>query len=197
MSVFLLAFGHDQYYCNDLIWRFIRYLNKRNFVVIRLSRAMMFGLLVLSLCHLGLLEVVAQSSPAGPADRAAGEQTVDKTQKKVRPVFRTITSVEAQQMLKERSDLVFIDVRTPQEREQARIDGSQLIGVGDVMRGKLDVPKDKPVLLVCAVGGRSWVAGKALAAMGYLEVYNLDGGIEAWYRAGLPVEFGAEAISGK
>ena len=118
-----------------------------------------------------------------------------KTEKKSSSVFRTIKSPEAYELLKVKSDLVFLDVRTPQERNQARIEGSKLVEIGNVMRGKLSVPKDRPLLLVCAVGGRSWVAGKTLSAMGYQEVYNLDGGIEAWYRAGFPVELGPERKS--
>jgi rhodanese-related sulfurtransferase len=166
-------------------------------VIIRCNRAVLMGLLVWSLIAIKQPPVNAQSPPSILPEISISEQTSKKSQQKIKPIFRTITSLEAQQMLQERSDLVFIDVRTPQERAQARIAGSQLVAVGDVMRGKFDVPKDKPVLLVCAVGGRSWVAGKALAAMGYDEVYNMEGGIEAWYRAGLPLELGPEANSGK
>jgi len=168
-----------------------------NDVIIRCNRAVLMGLLVCSLIAIKQPPADAQSPPSVSPEKTRVEQTTKKPQQKIKPIFRTITSLEAQQMLMDRSDLVFIDVRTPQERAQTRIAGSQLVAVGDVMRGKLDVPKDKPVLLVCAVGGRSWVAGKALAAMGYDEVYNMEGGIEAWYRAGLPVEIGPEANSGK
>jgi len=60
------------------------------------------------------------------------------------------------------------------------------------MRGRLDVPKEQPILVVCAIGGRSYIVSKTLLAMGHHEVYNLDGGIESWWRAGLPVETGSE-----
>jgi len=106
--------------------------------------------------------------------------------------FRTISGVEAQSMINQRKDLLVLDVRTPQERHQVRLADSQLIPIGDVMRGRLAVPKEQPILVVCAVGGRSYVASRALLAMGHHEVYNLEGGIDAWRRAQLPVETGPE-----
>ena len=106
--------------------------------------------------------------------------------------FKSISGVEAQGLIQQKKDLLVIDVRTPQERRQVRLPDSLFIPIGDVMRGRLAVPKEQPLLVVCAVGGRSYVVGKALLAMGHQEIYNLDGGIEAWRRARLPVETGPE-----
>ena len=107
-------------------------------------------------------------------------------------IFRSIKGKEAQSLMETKDDLLVIDVRTPQERKQVRLAGSQLVPIGDVMRGRLKVPKEQPLLVICAVGGRSYIVSKTLIAMGHREIYNLDGGIEAWWRAGLPVETGAE-----
>ncbi len=107
--------------------------------------------------------------------------------------FRSISGLEAQSLIDQKEELLVLDVRTPQERSQVRISDSQLVPIGDVMRGRLAVPKEQPILVVCAVGGRSYVVGKALLAMGHQEVYNLEGGIEAWRRARLPVETGRES----
>ncbi len=106
--------------------------------------------------------------------------------------FRSISGAEAQELIQQKKDLLVIDVRTPQERSQVRLPDSMFMPVGEVMRGRLAVPKEQPLLVVCAVGGRSYVAGRTLQAMGHREVYNLDGGIEAWRRARLPVETGPE-----
>lgn len=106
--------------------------------------------------------------------------------------FKSISGVEAQGLIQQKKDLLVIDVRTPQERRQVRLPDSLFIPLGDVMRGRLAVPREQPLLVVCAVGGRSYVVGKALLAMGHREVYNLEGGIEAWRRARLPVETGPE-----
>ncbi len=113
---------------------------------------------------------------------------------KVQPVFRTISAVEAASIIEQNKDILILDVRTPQERKQVRISGSKLVPVGDVIRGKFETDADQPIMLVCAVGGRSYFAGKVMISRGYQEVYNLDGGIEAWRRVGLPVEKGPELL---
>jgi rhodanese-related sulfurtransferase len=118
-------------------------------------------------------------------------------QKASAPVFQSISVTEVHKLIQQKTELSLIDVRTPQERKQMRIAGSQLVPVGDVIRGKASFPPEKPIILVCAVGGRSYIAGKALASYGYSRIYNMEGGIEAWHRAGLPLQHGPEpALSG-
>ncbi|MBT8344936.1 MAG: rhodanese-like domain-containing protein [Desulfofustis sp.] len=108
------------------------------------------------------------------------------------PLFRTVSAPEAAELMKTRKNLQVIDVRTPQERNELRIADSRLVPVGDVIRGVFDGAPDQPLMLVCAVGGRSFVAGKVMIARGYQEIYNLGGGIESWRQAGLPLETGPE-----
>lgn len=108
-------------------------------------------------------------------------------------IFRSIGPEEAMRLLQSRDDIFFLDVRTPRERSQGAIPGSKLVSIFDLVKGKLPLPKDKPVLLVCAVGGRSYVAGQVLSRQGYREVYNLSGGINAWHKAGLPISMESAA----
>lgn len=110
-----------------------------------------------------------------------------------RPVFKSIPPTVAAELMQTREDLLIADVRTHQERQQSRIAGSQLVPVGSVMRGQFNPDPDIPVLVICAVGGRSYVAGKVMTARGHREVYNLEGGIESWRKAGLPIETGPES----
>lgn len=110
----------------------------------------------------------------------------------VRAVFRSISPAVAAKLIDQEEGLLIVDVRTPQERKQFRISDSLLIPVGDVMRGRFRPEADRPILVICAVGGRSYVAGKVMTARGHQEVYNLEGGIESWRRAGLPIETGPE-----
>ena len=102
-------------------------------------------------------------------------------------IFRSISPADAMRMLQQRDDIVFLDVRTPEERSRGYIPGSQLVSFNDVAMGKLTIPKDKPILLVCAVGGRSYFAGQMLSTKGYKEIYNLGGGVKKWYQSGLPL----------
>ena len=123
-----------------------------------------------------------------PSARPAAASPTDEA----KPVFRSISANEAAEMIKSRKDLQIIDVRTPQERKQFRIADTRLVAVGDIMRGVFSSDPNQPLILLCAVGGRSYIAGKVMAARGYREIYNLDGGIESWRRAGLPLETGPE-----
>lgn len=104
-------------------------------------------------------------------------------------VLMSIGPQEALRMLNQRQDIIFLDVRTPSERSRGYIPGSRLAAFTDVVREKISLPKDKPILLVCAVGGRSYFAGQILAKKGYREVYNLSGGVREWYKSGLPLAF--------
>lgn len=127
-------------------------------------------------CVLGVLLYTL----AGFTGAFAGEVQEDK-------VFRSISPQEALRMLNQREDIIFLDVRTPKERSGGYIPGSRLVAFGDVVTGKLELPEDKPILLVCAVGGRSFFAGQILSKKGYSEVYNLSGGVRNWSRSGLPL----------
>src|SRR2546430_2741031 len=85
---------------------------------------------------------------------------------------------------------VIIDVREKQE-----IDGGMLAGAKHVPRGFLElrieetVPdRSADVVLYCASGTRSLLAGKTLEDMGYTRVRSLAGGFGAWKDAGLPLD---------
>ena len=102
-------------------------------------------------------------------------------------VARNLSSQEAYAMVGQRADLFLLDVRTPGEYQQARLDGARLIPIDQFVKRLAEVPKDRPVLVYCAVGSRSAQVVNYLARQGYPEIYNLSGGIYAWAQKGLPV----------
>jgi len=110
-------------------------------------------------------------------------------------IFRSIGPEEALRMMQARDDIIFLDVRTPSERSHGAIPGSKLVSIYALLKGEIPLPKDKPILLVCAVGGRSYVAAQALSKYGYREVYNLSGGVKGWYKAGLPLTYDKAAVT--
>jgi len=73
-----------------------------------------------------------------------------------------------------------LDVRQPSEYESGHIPGAKLIPLPDVSERLAEIDFDKPVIVYCAVGGRSRVAAQMLAGKGVREVFNLSGGIKAW-----------------
>jgi queuine tRNA-ribosyltransferase len=87
-------------------------------------------------------------------------------------------------------DAYIIDVREPDEVAGARVDGAVHIPHGSLVARHGEVPRDPTLYLMCAVGGRSAQATQFLAAQG-VDAVNIDGGITAWHRSGLPVVTGA------
>ncbi|HEX2616553.1 MAG TPA: rhodanese-like domain-containing protein [Flavobacteriales bacterium] len=82
-----------------------------------------------------------------------------------------------------------IDVRTPEEFAKGHLANARNIDWLDdrflAEAGKLD--RTAPVLLYCAVGGRSEEALLALQKAGFKNVHDLKGGINAWKAQGMPV----------
>jgi hydroxyacylglutathione hydrolase len=87
-----------------------------------------------------------------------------------------------------RIPFMLLDVRTPEEYAEGHIAGAKLIPVQVLAEHLKDVPKDKQVYVYCHSGGRSARASKLLAANGFSNIENMEGGIVAWKAAGYPVE---------
>jgi monothiol glutaredoxin len=73
------------------------------------------------------------------------------------------------------------DVRTPEERATAEIAGSVLVDA-EVARRIEALPVDALLVFHCHHGQRSQAAAEHFAALGFTNVHNLEGGIEAWSR---------------
>ena len=102
-------------------------------------------------------------------------------------VARNVSPQDAVALLKQRHDVYLLDVRTVEEYRQARLDGAHLIPIEQLAQRLTELPKDRPILVYCAVGSRSAQVFSFLARRGYAEVYNLDGGIYAWAMRGYPI----------
>lgn len=84
----------------------------------------------------------------------------------------------------ERGEAVLLDVREDSEWAAGHAPGALHVPLGRLHPDA--VPRDRPVIAVCHLGGRSARAAQALAGVGY-DVRNLTGGMDAWATAGLPV----------
>jgi rhodanese-related sulfurtransferase len=80
-----------------------------------------------------------------------------------------------------------VDVREPDEHEAGRIAGSLHIELQRLPGEAEALDRERPILFYCRSGSRSALAADAFAASGY-DARNLDGGLEAWVAAGLPIE---------
>ena len=104
-----------------------------------------------------------------------------------RAEIKEITVEEARRML-EKPGTVVIDVREGEEWRQGHL--PQALGIP---RGFLELrieekiaDRKTPLIMQCASGTRSLLAARTLREMGYENVYNLQGGFNAWKQAGLP-----------
>jgi rhodanese-related sulfurtransferase len=88
---------------------------------------------------------------------------------------------------------IVLDVREENEFRVMRVPGAVLLPMSVFPERYQALPKDRPLLVMCAAGRRSLVVSEFLTRNGYTDTVNVTGGIDAWRRAGLPV---SEALPG-
>jgi rhodanese-related sulfurtransferase len=81
---------------------------------------------------------------------------------------------------------ILVDVRTSDEFEEGHLENAVLIDfLGDDFKTKVaKLDKAKPVFVYCGTGRRSGNASKIFIELGFTQVFDLDGGINAWADAG-------------
>jgi rhodanese-related sulfurtransferase len=82
-----------------------------------------------------------------------------------------------------------LDVRNPDEYRTAHVPGAVLIPLPELSGRQEEIPLGEPLYVICAVGGRSLTATKALVAAGYQAV-SVAGGTNGW------IERGGEVVTG-
>lgn len=75
---------------------------------------------------------------------------------------------------------MLIDVREPWEFALAHIDGAELMPLGQIQEWSAKLDKAAAYVVVCHHGSRSGMACHYLQTLGFKDVRNLDGGINAW-----------------
>ncbi len=83
-----------------------------------------------------------------------------------------------------------VDVREPHETARLAFDHAHcvLMPLSQFQRRYTELVRDKPLVLACATGGRSFQAMQFLMHHGFTHVANLRGGIGMWAAHGLPVK---------
>ncbi|MCK9487513.1 MAG: rhodanese-like domain-containing protein [Dehalococcoidia bacterium] len=103
--------------------------------------------------------------------------------------FTRITVEEARKMIDEDNAQV-IDSREPHEHAEGHVPGSVRIQHMATLAQADKIARDRPVLFICKSGQRSAVAAEFAASVGITDIYNVEGGHEAWAEAGYPMETG-------
>ena len=121
----------------------------------------------------------------------------------LKQLFKPVKSFDEEKAKKfmvenEEGAYTLLDVRQPKEYEQAHIPGAKFIPLPLLHDKVSELDKEKPVIVYCAIGGRSRVAAQLLSGLGFKEVYNLKGGIKAWegIKAAGPQELNLDLITG-
>lgn len=91
---------------------------------------------------------------------------------------------------KRASGAFILDVRQPEEWNEAHIPGSTLIPLGELAARADELPKDQEIVVVCRSGNRSAQGRDILLNAGFTQVTSMAGGLNQWKAAGL------ETVSG-
>ncbi|MBX3251004.1 MAG: Grx4 family monothiol glutaredoxin [Myxococcales bacterium] len=95
------------------------------------------------------------------------------------PKVRQLPAPELKAWMDAGKPMEVIDVRTPEERATAAIEGTRLLD--ETVRHELDaLDRSRPLVFFCHHGGRSQRAAEQALQMGFTDVFNLIGGIDAW-----------------
>lgn len=97
-----------------------------------------------------------------------------------------VGTLAATRMINDQNALV-IDVRPATEFANGHLPGARNIPAEDLTKRAGELPAGKPLILVCANGGRAGKSAASLRASGRQDVFNLDGGIANWQQSGLPL----------
>ena len=145
----------------------------RDFYLIVDDRAGAIDAAVRDLAMIGL-DRVAGYCDAGVIDAwAAGERALD-----------TVPQVTAQDLKASlaHNAVTLIDVRNQSEWDAGSIPWARHMQLGTLADRIADIPRDKPIILYCAAGGRSSIGASVLKSHGLENVINLVGGYGAWVK---------------
>lgn len=138
-------------------------------------------LLILGAIIIGVLQVY---------NGASAESNSPKTSSRAQ-VIKDVTPGEAFVMIeknKDNSNLVILDVRTVKEFEDEHIENAiNLDFYSETFKDDLNkLDKNKMYIAHCQLGGRSAKTLEIMKGLGFIEVYNITGGIAEWKNKGLP-----------
>jgi rhodanese-related sulfurtransferase len=107
------------------------------------------------------------------------------------PPIPQIDVAEADRRLREDPDRpLLVDVREQHEFVDARAPGAVLVPMSSFAARVGELPTDRPLMIVCHLGGRSAAVAGFLIRSGRTDVVNVAGGMDAWERGGLPIRRG-------
>ncbi|CAH2789437.1 MAG: Rhodanese-related sulfurtransferase YibN [uncultured Paraburkholderia sp.] len=101
---------------------------------------------------------------------------------------RGLSAAAATQLINRRNAAV-IDLRSSADFAKRHLPSARHLEFAELQAKVAQLVKNKsnPVLLVCQTGQQSNKAARIVQDAGYAEVHVLDGGVDAWQKAGMPI----------
>lgn len=96
-------------------------------------------------------------------------------------------SLEQARQEHEAGHALLVDIREPEEHANGVAPGAQLLPMRQLPARLAELPRDRPVLLICNTQNRSRAVWQALRERGYTNVRYVEGGMSEWARRGLPL----------
>jgi glyoxylase-like metal-dependent hydrolase (beta-lactamase superfamily II)/rhodanese-related sulfurtransferase len=99
-----------------------------------------------------------------------------------------VPEIAVEEAARRAADAVIVDVREPAEYAAGHVPGAVNVPQADLATRLDELPRNRPLLLVCQAGYRSLRAAQFLRQMGYEDVVSIKGGTVAWRDSGRPIE---------
>jgi rhodanese-related sulfurtransferase len=134
-----------------------------------------------------------------PQAAVAADKTFMQMATEAMTEVRSVTPQGAQDRLRQNSDALLIDVRDLADRRTTGMAaGAAAISAGMLpVRADRELPEEwrdtrlqdrsKPIITICDLGPMSAISAKALKDMGFTDVAFVEGGLQGWKDAGLPI----------
>ena len=100
--------------------------------------------------------------------------------------LKTVSPTDAKRMLDEGA--VLVDIRDGDEHAREHIPGARHLPLTSVSTGRPELANARAIIYHCRSGARTAGNAEALASAAQCDAYLLEGGLEAWRQAGLPVD---------
>jgi hydroxyacylglutathione hydrolase len=98
-----------------------------------------------------------------------------------------VEEVDVARLASRPSEAVVLDVREPAEYAHGHVPGAVNLPQADLASRLEEVPRDRPIYVICQAGYRALRAARFLEQMGYTQVANVTGGTAAWIAANQPL----------
>jgi NADPH-dependent 2,4-dienoyl-CoA reductase/sulfur reductase-like enzyme/rhodanese-related sulfurtransferase len=142
-----------------------------------LATALTFHATVEDLANIDLAYAPPYNSAMDPLHDAA-----NVIRNKLSSIARTLTPMEVKEKIDRGEDFIFLDVRSPREWQDHRIDvpQSKPLHVAQIRARVNELPRDKEIVSVCKTSIRAYKAQRILDGKGYKNNKFVDGSILAW-----------------